>query len=134
MTDRRGAALTVAAVAMLAACSSAPSRTNPGAYEAALQQWVGRSETELINAWGVPDKSQLLSQGGQVLEYDTRDGKNVTCSTLFTSNLTGTIERYSFRGSDCRPPNASAAGGVSGTSPAKVARSRQPAFAAHSPA
>jgi len=109
MTDRRGAALTLAAVAMLAACSSAPSRTNPGAYEAALQQWVGSSETELINAWGVPDKSQLLSQGGQVLEYDTRDGKNVTCSTLFTSNLTGTIERWNYTGHACRPLRLDAA-------------------------
>src|SRR5690242_19665941 len=109
MPDHRRAVLAVLVAAPLAACSSAPSRTNPGVYEAALQQWVGRSETELINSWGVPDKSQLLSQGGQVLEYDTRDGKNVTCSTLFTSNLTGTIERWNYTGRACRPLRLDAA-------------------------
>jgi hypothetical protein len=80
-------------------------------YEEVLNRWLGRSETDLINNWGVPARSQLLSGGGQVLEYVRRDDKRVYCSTLFTSNLTGTIERYSFRGSDCRPPNASAADG-----------------------
>jgi hypothetical protein len=80
-------------------------------YDEVLNRWLGRSETDLINSWGVPARSQLLSGGGQVLEYVRRNGSRVSCSTLFTSNLTGTIERYSFRGTDCRPPTDSVAGG-----------------------
>jgi hypothetical protein len=80
-------------------------------YEEVLNRWLGRSETDLINSWGVPARSQLLSGGGQVLEYVRRDDDRIACSTLFTSNLTGAIERYTFRGTDCRPPSAAAAGG-----------------------
>jgi hypothetical protein len=80
-------------------------------YEEVLNRWMGRSETDLINNWGVPSRSQLLSSGGQVLEYQLRDDKHVYCSTLFTTNLTGTIERYTFHGTDCRPPVAAVAGG-----------------------
>ena len=80
-------------------------------YEEVLNRWLGRSETDLINSWGVPARSQLLSGGGQVLEYVRRDDDRIACSTLFTSNLTGAIERYTFRGTDCRPPSGAAAGG-----------------------
>src|SRR5690349_17043724 len=86
----------VAVVLATAACGSSSEHFTPAAYETVLQQWTGRSETDLINAWGVPDKSQLLSGGGQVLEYDTHKGDKTTCATLFTSNLTGTIERWTY--------------------------------------
>jgi hypothetical protein len=92
-----------------AGCASSGERFTPAAYEAVLQQWTGRSESDLINTWGVPDKSQLLSGGGQVLEYDARKGDKVTCATLFTTNLTGTIERWTYSGTSCRPLNVNAA-------------------------
>jgi hypothetical protein len=105
--------LPIAVLAALAGCaSSSATRYSPAAYEAVLQQWTGRSETDLINSWGVPDRSQLLSQGGQVLQYDAHEGKDkdkVTCTTLFTSNLTGTIERWTYTGSACRPLRVDAA-------------------------
>src|SRR6266513_2081828 len=63
----------------------------PQVYEAELNQWIGRPENDLINRWGVPARSQLLSGGGQVLEYERRQDKDVTCTTLFTSNITGMI-------------------------------------------
>jgi hypothetical protein len=111
MRHCRRAVTIAAALASLAACSSSSSvRYTPAAYEAVLQQWTGRSETDLINSWGVPDRSQLLSQGGQVLQYDTRDSKDhVTCNTLFTTNLTGTIERWTYTGTACRPLRVDAA-------------------------
>src|SRR5947209_5703361 len=111
MSHARHVVAIVAALAGLAGCSgSSSARYTPAAYEAVLQQWTGRSETELINSWGVPDRSQLLSQGGQVLQYDTRDAKEkVTCTTLFTSNLTGTIERWTYNGTACRPLRVDAA-------------------------
>jgi hypothetical protein len=94
----------------LAGCGSrSAARYTPAAYEAVLQQWTGRSETDLINTWGVPDRSQLLSGGGQVLEYDRREKDKITCATLFTSNLTGTIERWTYSGTDCRPLRIDAA-------------------------
>jgi hypothetical protein len=106
----RDAAALICVLAALAGCSSSSTaRYTPAAYEAVLQQWTGRSETDLINSWGVPDRSQLLSQGGQVLQYDTRDKDKVTCTTLFTSNLTGTIERWTYTGNACRPMRVDAA-------------------------
>jgi len=95
--------LTVGMIVAVTGCSIfSRDRFSPGAYEAELNRWVGRSETDLINDWGVPNKSQLLSGGGQVLEYDTADGDKVLCTTLFTSNITGTIERWRWSGDRCR--------------------------------
>ena len=96
------------ALSLLAGCglfgkAEEPVAGNPGPpYEEVLARWLNHSESDLINAWGVPTRSQLLSGGGQVLEYQQRDDKRVYCSTLFTTDLTGTIQRYVFRGSDCR--------------------------------
>jgi hypothetical protein len=106
MRQRQNAA--IAALALLAGavagCSlfSREPRFNPGAYETELNRWVGRPESELINTWGVPSKSQLLSGGGQVLQYDTLDGDKLLCTTLFASNITGTIERWRWSGDRCK--------------------------------
>jgi hypothetical protein len=98
---------------VLSGCgSSSESRSvrfDATAYEGELAKWIGRSETELINSWGVPARSQLLSGGGQVLEYERRKEKDVACRTLFTTSLMGTIEQYRYRGTDCSPPNLDAA-------------------------
>jgi hypothetical protein len=106
----KGPLIGAAALVLAAAgCASSGERFTPAAYEAVLQQWTGRSESDLINAWGVPDKSQLLSSGGQVLEYNVRKGDKVTCSTLFTTNLTGMIERWTYKGTSCHPLQSNAA-------------------------
>lgn len=77
---------------------------NP-AYEAALQHWVDRSEEDLISAWGVPERSQRLTDGGQALEYRRADAAGrLLCSTLFTSDLYGKIRTWTYRGTDCRAP------------------------------
>jgi hypothetical protein len=74
-------------------------------YEQALQSWVDASEQDLVASWGVPERSQRLSDGAQALEYRRldRDGK-LLCSTLFTADASGIIRRWAYRGSDCRPP------------------------------
>ena len=75
------------------------------AYESALGPWVDRPEEDLVAAWGVPERSQRLTDGGQVLEYRRFDkAGNLLCSTLFTSDIYGKIRTWSYRGSDCRPP------------------------------
>ncbi len=75
------------------------------AYEAALGRWVDRSEEDLIAAWGVPERSQHLTDGGQALEYQRVDAAGkLLCSTLFTSDLYGKIRTWTYRGIDCRAP------------------------------
>jgi hypothetical protein len=78
---------------------------SPVQYEAAVASWVGRSETDLLRNWGVPTRSQLLSEGGQALEYVERQGEEVVCTTLFTSDLLGIIQTWTWRGRRCRIPN-----------------------------
>lgn len=75
------------------------------AYESALGSWVDRPEEELVGAWGVPERSQRLTDGGQALEYRRFDkaGK-LLCSTLFTSDIYGKIRTWTYRGTDCRAP------------------------------
>jgi hypothetical protein len=78
--------------------------TNP-AYERALSQWVDRPEEDLVAAWGVPERSQRLTDGGQAMEYRRVDKSgNLLCSTLFTSDIYGKVRTWTYRGADCRPP------------------------------
>jgi hypothetical protein len=83
--------------------SSAPVAS--ASYEQTLQSWVDASEQDLVASWGVPDRSQRLSDGAQALEYRRvdADGK-LLCSTLFTADGSGIVRRWAYRGSDCRPP------------------------------
>jgi hypothetical protein len=77
---------------------------NP-AYEAALRRWVDQPEEDLIAAWGVPERSQRLTDGGQALEYRRVDAAGkLLCSTLFTSDLYGKVRTWTYRGTDCRAP------------------------------
>ena len=77
---------------------------NPG-YEQSLNPWIDRSEEDLIAAWGVPERSQNLTDGGQVLEYRRADTTGrLLCSTLFTSDVYGKIRVWTYRGIDCRAP------------------------------
>src|SRR5437870_4451474 len=38
-------------------------------YEKTVHQWVGRSEFELVSAWGDPEKTTALENGNQLLSY-----------------------------------------------------------------
>lgn len=85
--------------------STAPPEAT-AAYERALEAWVNRSEADLVATWGVPERSQRLTDGGQAMQYVRRDGDgHVLCTTLLTSDMTGMIRTWSFRGSDCRVPH-----------------------------
>ena len=81
-----------------------PAAPTSAEYDAAVARWAGRSEADLIREWGVPTHSQLLSIGGQGLEYVQRQNGEVVCTTLFTSNLLGVIETWTWRGKGCRVP------------------------------
>jgi hypothetical protein len=106
----------------LEACAdSAPSGSTvaPGsfknpAYEAALNHWVDHSEEDLVSAWGVPNRSQRLTDGGQAFEYHRMDAQgHMLCSTLFTSDIYGKIRTWTYRGADCRAPQLGDYGGSS---------------------
>ena len=100
-----GAILMLAASLALGGCGHHHSTAETaGRYDAELQQWVGRTEAELLRSWGVPTHSQLLSQGGQALEYVRQRGDVVDCTTLFTTNVLGVIDTWTWRGDRCRPP------------------------------
>jgi hypothetical protein len=95
----------------LAACggsskeNSGSSTVDDPAYVHSLNLWIDHAEEDLVSAWGVPERSQRLTDGGQALEYRrvNGDGK-LLCSTLFTSDVYGRIRTWAYRGSDCRPP------------------------------
>jgi hypothetical protein len=84
--------------------TSTPPVTN-AVYEQALNRWLDHPEEDLIAAWGVPERSQRLTDGGQVLEYRRADGEGrLLCTTLFTSDIYGMVRTWTYRGADCRAP------------------------------
>jgi hypothetical protein len=98
----------------LSACALWPSNASQGygstappggTYEQALDGWLNRPEADLVATWGVPERSQRLTDGGQALQFVRTDGEgHVLCTTLFTSDMTGLIRTWTFRGSACRAP------------------------------
>jgi hypothetical protein len=108
--------LPAAALAVLSLSACVPWHSSPGpgygstappggSYEQALDGWLNRPEADLIAAWGVPERSQRLTDGGQALQFVRSDGEgHVLCTTLFTSDMTGLIRTWTYRGSFCRAP------------------------------
>jgi hypothetical protein len=108
----------LAVVIVLSGCSGKP-RSGEGsgasasgkpitnaAYEGALNGWIDHQEEDLVAAWGVPERSQRLTDGGQALEYRRVNNEGVPlCTTLFTSDVYGVIRTWAYRGSDCRIPH-----------------------------
>lgn len=58
--------LTLLAVLLLCACASQKK------YEAMLDTWIGKSERELVETWGIPDKQYQLDAGTRMLAYVKR--------------------------------------------------------------
>ena len=114
MRDLKRLAFASLALLALAGCWSShrtegSGSTTPGVinapYERALNTWLDKPEEELVAAWGVPERSQRLTDGGQALEYRraNNDG-NLLCTTLFTSDVYGMIRTWAYRGAECLPP------------------------------
>ena len=99
----------------------------PG-YEGQLQSWVGKSNAELVNAWGEPGDVVVDEAGRNVFVYatvrterkggtsmttnDPLTGQPVTlskptrmetywCKTSFTIDEDETVAAYHFEGNDC---------------------------------
>jgi hypothetical protein len=113
MRDFPRLALASLALLALAGCGSSRSTEGSGSttgvinapYERALNTWLDKPEEELVAAWGVPERSQRLTDGGQALEYRraNNDG-DLLCTTLFTSDVYGMIRTWAYRGAECKAP------------------------------
>jgi hypothetical protein len=88
----------------------------PNRYGEMLDGWVGRPTDELVRAWGPPDGSYPLSDGGKVIEYDERRNvayydyyfgsyvEELRCKTLFTISREDVIQSWKWQGNDCYAP------------------------------
>jgi len=99
----------------------------PG-YEGQLQSWLGRTNAELVDAWGEPGDIVVDAQGRSVFVYatvrtekkggsrmsttDPVTGQPVTvskssrvetywCKTSFTIDEDETVASYAYDGNDC---------------------------------
>ena len=91
----------------LSACASEDPAvtTAPVPYDAAVSQWMDETESNLVNAWGIPSKSHPMETGGRIVEYTRTVAGKTVCTTRFTIDGNGLIRRTWFTGSDCRTPN-----------------------------
>lgn len=53
----------VLSVGFLASCTTEKN------YEAGLDQWIGKSEKELVTTWGIPDKQYQLDANTRMLSF-----------------------------------------------------------------
>jgi hypothetical protein len=67
-----------------------------GCAAAVMKKWIGSSKDQVIQQWGVPDRSVKLDNGKQVLTWDGRNGYGqIICTQSFTINTDGNIEDFS---------------------------------------
>ncbi len=115
-------------VSIMVGCLSACATTQN--YEAALNQWIGKSEKDLITGWGLPDKQYQLDKNTRLVSYVSRSAEvypggistcagtvgdpffggcaayppvleNYSCETIFTL-VNGRITRWGHKGNNCR--------------------------------
>ena len=74
--------LSIVCILIVASCASLEDRKT--AYEDKLRSWVGYTETDLIQSWGVPIDSYTTS-GSKFVEYIfVVNGVGHTCTVTFT--------------------------------------------------
>jgi hypothetical protein len=64
-------AFILAAVLSFSIVSCTPRTENR--YEAHLENWVGKSERELVTVWGIPDKQYQMDAHTRMLAYVSRN-------------------------------------------------------------
>ncbi len=85
MKLRNAAAL---ALAVFSACAT----------RALMNNWVGKPESQLLAAWGAPDKHAALADGGKTDTWVTQSLLH-DCERTFTVNPKGTIVGWTYN--DC---------------------------------
>lgn len=59
-----------------------------------MSSWTGHSATDLVFAWGAPDRQQRLEDGRQVIAYDYTHsvaGTSYECEATFQVNAKGIV-------------------------------------------
>ena len=66
----------------------------------AMRSWEGRSESELVSAWGAPAASIDTRDGQRVLTWETYWGQfgQRVCRKSFTVDPRGIVVRWAFEG------------------------------------
>jgi len=85
--------VTVLLVGALSACVRTQSKT--------MGSWVGRPAEDLVQAWGVPDRTETLSDGSRVLTWVSvwaNESGQHTCRKNFTVDPQGRVQRWSYGG------------------------------------
>lgn len=90
----------LAAVVGLVGCSSSPAQP----YNQYLASWKGKSEQELVVAFGIPDDSHVMAGGSRVLEYSKMESSRLVCTTRFTISSGGRVDGWWYKGTDCDTP------------------------------
>jgi hypothetical protein len=71
-------------VLLLAAC------TSTAHYEHQLDYWIGKTDTQLVSAWGIPDKQYQLNETTKLVSYvahDTVSYPGTSFSTCFGAGM-----------------------------------------------
>ena len=67
-----------------------------GCATAEMKPWLGRSKNDLVQTWGVPDRSEKLDDGKQVLTWDGRNGYGqIICKQSFIIDTKGNVDSFS---------------------------------------
>ena len=95
-------ACAVAALVVLTACTPPP----PGpTYAEYVESWMKETETSLVSAWGIPEKTHALETGGRIVEFTRKQTGKIVCTTRFTINEYGRIMKYWYHGTKCKAPS-----------------------------
>jgi hypothetical protein len=83
----------------LAACID---RTGGRPYSDVVKSWVGRSERELLAAWGDPSEIAEAEGGGRTIVYKTRFYTNLDnawnyCTTRFQVDRSGEVVQAKYK-------------------------------------
>ena len=65
--------VTIFLAAVMSAALAACAEHSEKAYEAQLESWMGKSEKELVMAWGIPDKQYQLDPDTRMLSFVARN-------------------------------------------------------------
>jgi hypothetical protein len=52
------------------------------AYQEQVSSWIGRPVDQLFITWGPPQRSQTLTDGGRVIEYDRQEARYVPGASI----------------------------------------------------
>lgn len=75
------------------------------AYETSLDPWIGKSSDDLKREWGLPNRTNALSDGNTLLEYRLLKPLGIgrmECITLFEVNPDSIILSHRSIGASCR--------------------------------